>query len=203
MFGSGRSLAFRAVEGALAELKPRSARGAAAPLAAPTSPLTVQPANAFAHPSTPVSTPVTLDRSVETVRLALRASAANGVTHARISLSPQELGGIEIHLRHTADGLVARVVADSGQAAQLLQQSGGELRKSLEQQGLTLLSLDIGASGEQQAGAAGSQQGFGQQSGLGPGGPAGSATLAVETDAPAQPATRLPLPNGALVDVLA
>ncbi|MDR9372898.1 flagellar hook-length control protein FliK, partial [Conexibacter sp. JD483] len=159
-------------------------------------------ANAAA--ATAPARPVTLDHAVETVRLAMRASAERGVTHARISLSPAELGGIEIHLRHTADGLVAKVIADTTGAAQLLQQSADDLRRDLQQQGLNLLQLDIGASGEQ-AGEAGAQHGFGDLD--------GSATarrdaapedelLTVATDAPAT-ARSLQLPNGALVDVLA
>ena len=64
---------------------------------------------------------VGLDHAVETVRLALRAAAERGVAHARISLTPRELGTIEVHLRQTADGLVARVVAQHAAAAQLLQ----------------------------------------------------------------------------------
>ncbi len=160
-------------------------------------------ANAAAA-TAPAARPVTLDHAVETVRLAMRASADRGVTHARISLSPAELGGIEIHLRHTADGLVAKVIADTTGAAQLLQQSAGDLRRELEQQGLNLLQLDIGASGEQ-AGEAGAQRGFGDSD--------GSAAarrnapedelLTVATDAPATAPRSLQLPNGALVDVLA
>ncbi|MDW5597702.1 flagellar hook-length control protein FliK, partial [Conexibacter stalactiti] len=149
--------------------------------------------------------PVTLDHAVETVRLAMRAGAERGVTHARISLSPAELGGIEIHLRHTADGIVAKVIADSAGAAQVLQQSAGDLQRELEQQGLNLLRLDIGASGEQ-AGQAGRQQGFGasadgSRAGLRTAGPEDE-LLTIATDAPAAP-TSLRLPNGALVDVLA
>ena len=141
-----------------------------------------------------------LDQAVETVRLAMRASAERGVTHARISLSPAELGGIEIHLRHTADGLVAKVIADSAGAAQVLQQSAADLRRELEQQGLNLLQLDIGASGEQ----AGAQQGFGDYEGGTARRDAAPADelLTVATDAPPT-ARSLQLPNGALVDVLA
>jgi flagellar hook-length control protein FliK len=150
--------------------------------------------------------PVTLDHAVETVRLAMRAGAERGVTHARISLSPAELGGIEIHLRHTADGIVAKVIADSAGAAQVLQQSAGDLQRELEQQGLNLLTLDIGASG-QQAGEAARQQGFGEQLADGSRGRLGDLRpdeqlLTIATDAPAAPAS-LRLPNGALVDVLA
>ncbi len=156
--------------------------------------------------SLPPSRTVGLDRAVETVRLALRAAADRSVAHARISLSPRELGGIEIHLRHTAEGLVARVVAEHGGAAQLLQHAGAELRRALEAQGLTLLQLDIGASGEQSGRAAGEQRGFGEAAARrdGTGGSAdGDASLASgDAEIPAAPDT-LALSNGVLVDVLA
>jgi flagellar hook-length control protein FliK len=135
----------------------------------------------------------------------MRASADRGVTHARISLSPAELGGIEIHLRHTADGLVAKVIADTTGAAQLLQQSANDLRRELEQQGLDLLQLDIGASG-QQAGEAGAQQGFGDLDGSAAARRQAAPEdelLTVVTDEPATAPRSLHLPNGALVDVLA
>jgi len=150
---------------------------------------------------------VGLEHAVETVRLALRAAADRGVTHARISLTPRELGSIEVHLRQTADGLVARVVAEHAAAAQLLQNAGADLRRQLESQGLTLLRLDIGASGEQGGGArANGGSGFGANAGNGRNG-SGS-----DTDPLAPPdgttdqtstTTTLALPNGALVDVLA
>jgi flagellar hook-length control protein FliK len=94
---------------------------------------------------------------------------------------------------------VARVVAQHAGAAQLLQHAGGELRRSLETQGLTLLQLDIGASGEQGGQAAGEQRGFGG-SGASADGDAAAADDAAQTD---DPDRTLTLPNGALVDVLA
>jgi flagellar hook-length control protein FliK len=190
------------------------AAAASAPAATASAPATPAPqvgapAPALAGPAPSTSSSaaavpgraVGLDRAVETVRLALSAAAENRVTRARIELSPRELGGIEIHLRQTADGLVARVVAQHAGAAQLLQHAGGELRRSLETQGLTLLQLDIGASGEQGGQAAGEQRGFG---GAGSGASADGDALSRD-DAPATDASErtLTLPNGALVDVLA
>ena len=158
-------------------------------------------APALAAPPGPVRA-VGLEHAVETVRLALRHGAERGVSHARISLTPRELGTIEVHLRHTPDGLVARVVAEHAGAAQQLQQAGAELRRSLEQQGVTLLRLDIGASGHETAGHRGSAAAFGEpgrgrrQDAVDPLDDAADA-VADETT------TTLQLPNGALVDVLA
>jgi flagellar hook-length control protein FliK len=187
------------VEGSTGPATSAPAAAPSAPVAAP-APVADQPV-ALTSQAAPA---VGLDRAVETVRLALRAAAERGVTQARISLRPAELGGIDVHLRHTADGLVARVVAEHGHAAQLLEQAGAELRRSLETQGVTLLRLDIGASGEQGGRAAGEQAGFGAP-GNGTRADTGGAATA-EDDLPAadaSPTTRLALPNGVLVDVLA
>jgi flagellar hook-length control protein FliK len=183
----------------------------ATPTVAPATPATP---SATAQASAPAETTVPgrgvgLDHAVETVRLALRHGAERGVTHARISLTPRELGSIEVHLRQTADGLVARVVAEHGAAAQQLQQAGAELRRSLEQQGVNVLQLDIGASGEEAAdrrGAAFDAAGFGQDRGgrRGDVDPDALSALDAAADADvAQSTTTLQLPNGALVDVLA
>ncbi|HZV72949.1 MAG TPA: flagellar hook-length control protein FliK [Conexibacter sp.] len=206
--GSGGSAAGTA-DHAPAQTAPAPAP-TATPTAAPASPTSTQPTQASSASPTPG---VGLEHAVETVRLALRAAADRGVTHARISLTPRELGGIEVHLRQTADGLVARVVAEHTTAAQLLQQAGGDLRRSLESQGLTLLRLDIGASGEQGGRAPGDGRGLADgASGDGFEGRAGRnrattsddplAALDSTTD-PASSTTTLALSNGALVDVLA
>jgi flagellar hook-length control protein FliK len=180
----------------------------ATPTSAPATPVT-PPAAASA--STAADTPlpvraVGLEHAVETVRLALRHGAERGVTHARISLTPRELGSIEVHLRQTADGLVARVVAEHASAAQQLQQAGAELRRQLESQGLTLLRLDIGASGDERADRRGSAfdsaAAFGERDGGGRGADA-DPLAPLDGTADADRTTTLQLPNGALVDVLA
>jgi flagellar hook-length control protein FliK len=146
-------------------------------------------------------TPVPLARAAEAVEHVLQLASQRGVTHARIALHPQELGSIDVHLRSTSEGIVARVVAHAPEAAQQLQQAAADLRKSLEQQGLTLLNLDIGHQGDGRsagragAGADGSgQNGSGSAESSGEGAGAGDET---STD------TSLQLPNGVLVDVLA
>jgi flagellar hook-length control protein FliK len=193
----------------------QGATNGSAPQTAPAAP--AQPAPlAAAETTAPAGTVaaahgVGLDHAVETVRLALRAAADRGVTHARISLTPRELGSIEVHLRQTADGLVARVVAEHATAAQLLHDAGGELRRQLESQGLTLLRLDIGASGEQ-GGRAADRQALanragafadGDGSGRNRGGADATDPLAPLDGAETSTTTTLALPNGALVDVLA
>jgi hypothetical protein len=147
------------------------------------------------------ATPVPLARAAETVEHVLRLAASRGVTHARIALNPAELGSIDVHLRHTAEGLVAKVVAHSAEAVVQLQQAANDLRRSLEEQGVNILNLDIGHSGEDRsAGRAGSgagDEGHGRERGGDP------VADGAAVDGEVTVKTNLQLPNGVLVDVLA
>ncbi len=87
------------------------------------------------------------------------AAKSNGVTLARIELSPESLGDIQIHLQHTADGIVARVITAHAEAAQTLQAGSDDLKRSLEQNGTSLLRLDISTSDRGGHEAAGEQNG--------------------------------------------
>jgi flagellar hook-length control protein FliK len=143
---------------------------------------------------------VPLARAAENVEHVLRLASQRGVTHARIALNPAELGSIDVHLRHTSDGIVARVVAHSPEAVQQLQQAAADLRRSLEDKGLNLLNLDVGHSGdERSAGAAGHGFGDGGNRTSGGSGDAGETAGTGETTT----TSTLQLPNGVLVDVLA
>ena len=68
-----------------------------------------------------------------------------------MTLRPAELGGIEIRLQSTAAGIAAQVVADSPEAARLLTQAGDDLRRALEARNVTLISLDVSTTADQQA----------------------------------------------------
>ena len=173
---------------------------AAATATPPTA--TTATASTAAAPATPTSAgSVTLAQAVETVRLTVSAAAQRGVTRARIALRPEELGGVEVHLRHTAEGLSARVVAEVPEAAHLLSQAAGELRRTLEQQGVNIVRIDVGTAGDEAtgpgAGAAGNEQRGGRRQGG-----SSAAGDTPETDLPI-PERTIELPNGALVDVLA
>jgi flagellar hook-length control protein FliK len=170
----------------------QSAQPASAP--APVAPATsAAPATA---PATSVSaaTPVPLARAAEAVEHVLRLASSRGVTHARIALNPADLGAVDVHIRSTAEGLVARVVAHSAEAVQTLQHAAGDLRRSLEEQGLNVMSLDIGQPGESGAGRARSES---NGRNTYEGSAAGS-----ETEETTETKT-LRLPTGVLVDVLA
>jgi flagellar hook-length control protein FliK len=145
-----------------------------------------------------VATPVPLARAAEAVEHVLRLASGRGVTHARIALRPAELGSVDVHLRSTAEGIVARVVAQSAETVQTLQHAANDLRRALEEQGLNVLNLDIGQSGERSAGRAGS--GAGELAG-GDGDRSSSSTA--ETEDTSTETTTLRLPTGVLVDVLA
>jgi len=178
---------------------PAQAAPAAPPAAAPVGP----PALPGHAPSLERAVP--LDRAVRTTEAALAVAAQRGVTTARLNLRPAELGGIEIHLRHGAQGLTARIVADAPEAVAALQQAGPELRRSLEEQGVTLLGLDIGARGDEQRRAHADRAAEAEAAARGRNGRSGATgddgdDLAGAVPAPA---VRLALPGGALIDVIA
>jgi flagellar hook-length control protein FliK len=135
---------------------------------------------------------------IDSIRGTIALSVRQGSSQARIALAPAELGDIRIHLSQTSQGLTARVTAGTAAAAQVLAQGRPELQRALSSLGLSLLSLDIGLSGQGAAGQ-GSMQG-------GPRGTSGGSTASEEDSAepinegeqgPQGPA------KGELVDVLA
>lgn len=135
-----------------------------------------------------------------TVELGTRS----GFSQARIQLAPPELGEIRINLHQTADGLIAKVTAADGAAAQTLQQGGAELRRSLEAAGVTLLRLDIGSSSQQ--GPSAGQSGFAGGAQSSPGRDDGSADEGTTDEGAAVEAAltaQVELPNGTTIDVLA
>jgi hypothetical protein len=150
---------------------------------------------------------VALGQLVRTVDLTLQMAATRNITRAKLHLHPAELGAIEIHLRHSASGMTARVVAESPEAVAALQQSSNDLRRSLEQSGITLTGLDIGARADQQAEQrtfAGAFTGEPSDRPRGGYGLRGGSADADADSAPIQPIrVRVPLPGGALVDVIA
>jgi flagellar hook-length control protein FliK len=161
-------------------------------------------ANTAATPASIRSVP--LSRAAEAVENVIRLGSARGVTHARMSLRPADLGGVEIRLQQTAHGLIASVVADGAEAAQALQQAGHDLRRQLEAQGIELQRLDISYSGDDRSGGRAAQA----QAGEGERRSAAGNSDSHATDGgdlnPNDEATAiatLELPDGVLVDVLA
>jgi flagellar hook-length control protein FliK len=171
----------------------------ATPVTAPAAPTAPQP---FGRE--PQLRGVHLSNAAEAVENAIRIGTTRGITHARMSLNPAELGGIEIRLQQTAQGLSASVVASGAEAAQVLQQAGQDLRRQLEAQGIELVRLDISYSGEQREGARSAQAGQGDGDRRSPAGEGSAATDGGElTPTDEIGVTTLELPGGVLVDVLA
>jgi type III secretion system needle length determinant len=102
--------------------------------------------------SLPAGSGVDLQQMIDAVKATIQLAARQGVTQARIALQPQELGDIRIHLSQTANGLLARVTADTPAAAQALAGGRSELHQSLSSLGVSLLRLDIGSSAQSEAG---------------------------------------------------
>jgi flagellar hook-length control protein FliK len=153
------------------------------------------PTAATAAATGPARYGVGLGEAVETVKTTIELGARQGFSEAKIQLAPANLGQITIHLQKTADGIVAKVVADHSAAAQTMQQGGDDLRRSLQNSGLHLLRLDIETRGDQRGSANGGTQT--SQSDR----TAGENDTAAD-DGASQPTT-IVLPNGALVNVLA
>ncbi len=107
-----------------------------------------------------------------------------------------------MRLQSSAAGISAHLIADSPEAARLLSQAGDDLRRSLEQRDVNLLSLEVSTSGEERRGEQPGQT-RDPDGAFGPEGRAGASGAEEGEVAPAAPATVLELPGGLLVDVLA
>jgi flagellar hook-length control protein FliK len=141
--------------------------------------------------------PTRLADLAEAAEAAIHVNAQAGVSAARITLQPQELGGVEIRLSYQSGGVSATIHADSSQAAQTLQQAIPDLRRALEGHGLSLLSLDVhdrsgsSANGEPSP----RQQGGGQA--------AGAVNDELEETAPNSPDLSTVSALGSRIDVFA
>jgi flagellar hook-length control protein FliK len=142
---------------------------------------------------------VELENMIDSIRATVQMAARGGASHARISLQPEELGEIRIHLTQTRDGLLARVSAGSTDAARILMAGRSELADSLRSLGTALLGLEIETSsqshtrGEDSRPASSDSEIRGED----------SESEAEQTEAVEGSAERPASPRGALVDVLA
>lgn len=158
-------------------------------------------ASATPHRSVPLEH---LPRAVVSL---MHVASERGISQARISVRPEELGGVEIHLQTTPAGLVAQVIADSPEAARLLTQAADELRRSLARQDVILLSLDVSTSSERQPDFAAAGGSTGREADEQRSGSSNRANASGDADG-ALPAdlvttTVIELPDGLQVDVLA
>jgi flagellar hook-length control protein FliK len=189
---------------------PSAAPAAAAPVPAPTLATQAQPA-ATAQTAVPVEggTPQltrasvlqTAERVHELVRI---ATTRAGNARATLQLRPAELGQVDVHLRTTRNGLVATIAAHEQVGLDALQQAGNELRRTLEDKGVQLHSLDL-QLGTSQNGF--SNQGDAREASSGRRGAASTHGLGSDDDPVSEDEltiTHAPsTPAGALVDVQA
>jgi flagellar hook-length control protein FliK len=152
---------------------------------------------------------VGLRQAIEAVHATIELASRQGLSQARIALSPADLGEIRIHLSQSAQGLVARVTADTPAAAQALAEGHAELRQSLHSLGLTALHMDTSAF--DQASAQQQREGPANQAFAFTSGSSRSAAAREEADQDQGATSTNPeasvvtpgYPRGALVDVLA
>ena len=93
-------------------------------------------------------------------------------------------------------------MADAPEAAHLLSQAAGELRRTLEQQGLNVVRIDVTTAGDDTAGHGAGAAGHEQREGRRHAGGQAGDVAGTETDTPITDQT-IELANGVLVDVLA
>lgn len=153
------------------------------------------PTPATGAPAAPLTAPPSPTAAVEaTIRLA----HSQAFSRARLNLKPAELGGVEIVLHRGAGGVAAAVVAETPEAARLLEASGEDLRRRLEAQGVELSVFSVSVAADDSApgrdGTPGPASGPGRASGNDFGGDGAPS---------AQPAQTIDLGGGVLVDVLA
>ncbi len=158
---------------------------------------------------------VGLQQAIETLHGTIELAARQGLAQARIALEPEGLGEIRIHLTQTAQGLLARVTAETPAAAQALAAAHAELRQSLSSLGLNLARLSVGRHGHSAAQGGGTALGGDGRDGAAGSGEASSrgarsgqtaATAAPTDPAPEAQEDARPAPaptRGTLVDVLA
>ena len=107
-------------------------------------------------------------------------------------------------LRVTADGLTASIAAERPEAVQALQQAGAELRRNLEQRGLTVLAIDVALAGPSGGHASGDSSTWADRSADGrTSDPTGGTDSPADAMEAADATTPRGVPAGALVDVLA
>ncbi|WP_024890288.1 flagellar hook-length control protein FliK [Luteimonas huabeiensis] len=138
-----------------AEAAPPADTGDAEPpsFALPSLPAPVAPREAAAPPAAPLPpAEVGADDFGERVGAQLHWAAERGIGHARIRVSPQDLGPVEVRLRLDGDRLSADFVAAQPEVRQALEQQLPRLRELLGEQGFVLAHADVGGQGAQRDG---------------------------------------------------
>jgi flagellar hook-length control protein FliK len=67
----------------------------------------------------------------------------HGNTRLHVELRPEQLGGIDMDLSRTPEGLHIAITTEHAQTGQMLEEQLANLRQSLSQNGIQLAQLDI------------------------------------------------------------
>ncbi len=89
--------------------------------------------------SRPVSTQAVIDKIAENGQLLLRA----GSGRVRLTLSPPQLGTLDVDLRVSRDRLKMVLTAENGEVRQILQSNMEQLKSTLQGQGWNLERMDV------------------------------------------------------------
>jgi flagellar hook-length control protein FliK len=92
-----------------------------------------------------VGTTATVEKIHDLVRI---AGLRDGTARATLHLKPAELGAVQVHLRTTADGLIASIHAHDAAALIALKHAGAELQQSLQDRGINLARIELQLSSE-------------------------------------------------------
>lgn len=95
--------------------------------------------------------------NVHQVARAVEASIQSGKNFIRLQLHPHELGGLDVRLVSTTQGVSVTVFADQASTGRLLEMQIDQLRQTLAEAGVQLAHLDVQAQAQP-----GQQQGFTQ-----------------------------------------
>lgn len=95
-----------------------------------------------------------IDHIAEQLATRLKLSHAAGGSQVQLSLKPRELGDVTVQMQ-VRDGIVAAtVLVDKADTARTIQASIDDLKRSLEQQGLSIQQFSVDVRGEAGAGGA-------------------------------------------------
>jgi flagellar hook-length control protein FliK len=98
---------------------------------------------AFAANSTDNVQVADVQKNIDQVVRAAKASVNQNGSRIQIRLEPPDLGTLHVEIRQNAAGLQVSLQATTARAQQLLQQNAHELRSALEAQGLPASQIDI------------------------------------------------------------
>jgi flagellar hook-length control protein FliK len=115
-----------------------------APVAATASPPSTSPGAARTTLRPPQ---VRVHELAESMHAVVKVANRRGTAAARITLRPAELGGVQVQLRSHAGGVSASLTAETRAGAEALGVSYGELRRTLEAQGIVVHAIDVQLAG--------------------------------------------------------